>query len=416
MSNPDTLNTMAKPAHVPDALVYEFDYNTDRAYRSDPHARSADLARHAPPIFWTPCNGGHWIFQAHAAVAESLRDPATFSSEHVSPGEFDAIMAMIPEEERIPAPVPISVDPPLHTRLRQPLFATFSPKSVAAMEGKIRALAERLIDAIAPRGHCEFQHDIADVYPVEIFLLMFGLPVEKEREYRALAKKHLSVISLDLADSMPMMRAIADVMRDTIIERREHPRDDIISLLWSLEIDGEPMQLDLMLSYCVILFIAGLDTVVNALGFGVRHLAMDGALQQELRAQPQLIPAATEELLRLYAFVAPIRLLKHDSDINGIALKKGEKVMMFLPGASLDESIYPRATQFELRRKQSSHLAFGAGPHHCLGASLARLELKILYETLLQKLPAFRLDPHNPATFHGSIIAGPSTVHLVWDV
>lgn len=86
------------------------------------------------------------------------------------------------------------IDPPLHAKLRQPLFSTFSPKSVAAMEGKIRALAERLVGAVAPNGHCEFQHDIADVYPVEIFLLMFGLPVEKEREYRELAKKHLTGI------------------------------------------------------------------------------------------------------------------------------------------------------------------------------------------------------------------------------
>ena len=245
---------------------------------------------------------------------------------------------------------------------------------------------------------------------------MFGLPVEKEREYRELAKKHLTEIKPDIGETMGMMKGIADVMRETIIDRRDNPRDDIISLLWSLEIDGEPMKLDLMLSYCVILFIAGLDTVVNALGFGVLHLAKDTELQGELRANPELIPDATQELLRRYAFVAPLRVLKRDTSFHGVQLKKGELVMMFIPGASIDESVYSAPLRVDIRRESLTHLAFGAGPHHCLGANLARLELKIMYETLLNKLPEFRLDPTAPPTFHGSIIAGPSTIHLVWDV
>jgi len=408
-------NRATRPAHVPESLVYEFDYNTDPGYCRDPHARAADLVKSAPPIFWTPFNGGHWIFQAHAAVSAALRDPATFSSEHFSPEEFDAMMAAMPEDQRIPAPVPISVDPPLHTKLRQPLFSTFSPKTVASLESDIRRLANRLVGALAGRGRCEFQHDIADIYPVEIFLAMFGLPVEMEREYRELAKKHLTVITPDIAENMMKMKSIADVMRGTILDRRDNPRDDIISLLWSIEIDGAPMKLDLMLSYCVILFIAGLDTVVNALGFGVRHLAKDAQLQRELRAHPELIPDAVEELLRRYAFVAPMRVLKKDLAFHNVRLAKGELAMLFVPSASVDENAYPDPTSTNMRRSNLSHLAFGSGPHHCLGAHLARLELRVMYETLLARLPEFRLDPDNPPTFHGSIIAGPSTVHLLWD-
>ena len=407
---------MKKPAHVPDELVFEFDYNNDPEYCSNPHARTVDLVKKAPPIFWTPYNGGHWMFMSHKAVSEALVDFRKFSSEHFSPEAFDAMMSELPEEDRIPAPVPICIDPPSHTKLRQPLFSTFSPKSVSAMEVKIRALAERLVDDIADQGQCEFQHAVSDVYPVEIFLSMFGLPLEKEREYRELAKKHLSVISPDLSENMLMMKAIADVLRATIIERRENPRDDLISMLWSLKLEGEPMTLELMLSYCVILFIAGLDTVVNALGFGVRHLATDTQLQHELRENPELIPKATEEILRRYAFVAPIRMLKEDQEFHGIKFAQGERVMLFIPGASIDEAAYPDATRFELKREKLTHLAFGAGPHHCLGAHLARLELKIMYETLLRKLPEFRLDPNNPPAFHGSIIAGPTSIHLVWDV
>jgi cytochrome P450 len=175
------------------------------------------------------------------------------------------------------------------------------------------------------------------------------------------------------------------------------------------------MRLDLMLSYCVILFIAGLDTVVNALGFGVRHLATDPELQRELRADPTLIPNATEEILRRYSFILPIRLLKKDAEFHGLTLKQGDKVLMFIPGASLDPNVYRDPTLFDMRRERLTHMAFGAGPHHCLGAHLARLELRIMYETILRKLPEFRLDPEHPPTFHGSIVAGPSSVHLVWD-
>lgn len=416
MSSMEPSNKATKPPHVPESLVYDFDYNTDPAYCRDPHVRAADLMKNAPPIFWTPRNGGHWIFQSHDAVSAALRDYQAFSSEHFSPEEFEAMMAAMPEEQRIPAPVPISIDPPLHTKLRQPLFATFSPKTVAAMERDIRQLAQRLVGETAGQGHCEFQHAIADVYPVEIFLAMFGLPVEMEREYRELAKKHLTVITPDIAENMMKMKSIADVMRGTILARRDQPRDDIISLLWGIRIDGEPMKLDLMLSYCVILFIAGLDTVVNALGFGVRHLAVDTQLQRDLRAAPELIPNAVEELLRRYSFVAPMRVLKRDLEFHDVHLAKGELAMMFVPSASVDERVYPNPETTDVRRENLSHLAFGSGPHHCLGANLARLELRIMYETLLDKLPEFRLDPAHPPTFHGSIIAGPSSLHLRWEV
>lgn len=416
MSSANMANRVKQPAHVPDSMVYAFDYNTDPEYCRDPHARAADLSRNAPPIFWTPFNGGHWMLQSHAAVFEALRDYETFSSEHFSPEAFNTMMAELPEEERIPAPVPICIDPPQHAKLRLPLFSTFSPKAVLAREQEVRALAERLIDAIASKGRCEFQHDVSDVYPVEIFLSMFGLPLEKEREYRDLAKKHLSVITPDLSENMLMMQAIAAVMRETIIARRDEPRKDIISMLWSLEIEGEPMTLDLMLSYCVILFIAGLDTVVNALGFGVRHLATDPQLQRELRANPDLIPDASEEILRRYAFVAPIRLVKKEREFHGAQLKEGERVMMFIPSASVDASVHRDPTTFNMHREKHNQMAFGAGPHYCLGVHLARLELRIMYETILKKLPEFRLDPDHPPTFHGSIIAGPSSIHLLWDL
>lgn len=414
MNSPDMANKVKRPDHVPASVVYEFDYNTDPEYCRDPHARAADLAKNAPAIFWTPYNGGHWMIQSHDAVLDALRDYGNFSSEHFSPAAFEAMMADLPPEERIPSPVPICIDPPLHAKLRLPLFSTFSPKSVMTRETEIRAVAERLIDGIAGKGRCEFQHDVSDIYPVEIFLGLFGLPKKKEREYRDLAKKHLTSISPDLSENMLMMQSISAVMRDTIIERQHNPQKDLISLLWSLEIEGAPMTLDLMLSYCVILFIAGLDTVVNAMGFGIRHLASDIELQNKLRANPKLIPQASEEILRRYAFVAPIRIMKRDTVFHSLQFKELERVMMFIPSASVDEKKYSEPTKFDMNREGLTHLAFGSGPHHCLGIHLARMELHVMYETILSKLPEFRLNPKKPPTFHGSIIAGPTSIHLLW--
>ena len=287
-----------KPAHVPESLVYDFDFNADPAYVEHPHARVLDLIENAPSIFWTPRNGGHWVVLPYQAQLDAFRNWEVFSSEHFTPEEYEAMMAALPPEQRVPAPIPICVDPPLQSKLRAPLVSTFTPKAVKTLETQIRDLAERLIGDIAHNGRCEFMHEVADLYPVEIFLQMFGLPLEREREYRELAKKQLSAASPDPMAAMSMLRGIADVMQETVLDRRDNPKDDMISLLWAADIDGEPMTFEIMESYCAIMFIAGLDTVVNSMGFGVRHLAAHPDLQDELRGDPEAIAAASKELLR----------------------------------------------------------------------------------------------------------------------
>src|SRR3546814_20884287 len=129
MSNVTMAGKIRKPDHVPDAVVYDFDYNTDVEYCRDPHARAADLVANAPPIFWTPFNGGHWMFQEHKAVSEALRDYATFSSEHLSPDAFAAMLAELPERGPVPGPGPIAIDPPLLPKLPPPLPSTFHPQA-----------------------------------------------------------------------------------------------------------------------------------------------------------------------------------------------------------------------------------------------------------------------------------------------
>jgi cytochrome P450 len=257
--------------------------------------------------------------------------------------------------------------------------------------------------------------DIAEPLPVQIFLKLLGLPLERQAEYRALVREHLSDPEPDTRKIVLKLLRITATMRDTLLERRERPRNDLISLLWQSQINGKPTTLDDMENYGVVLFIAGLDTVMNGMGFGVRHLAQDQALQAELRANPKLIPEAGEELLRRYTFTVPPRKVAKDLVFEGVPMRAGERVMLFLPAADLDPAEFEASDQFDLAREKKPHIAFNVGPHRCLGSHLARVELQTLYEQMLSRIPAFRLDPEHPPKFHGGHVIGVDTLWLRWD-
>ena len=202
-------------------------------------------------------------------------------------------------------------------------------------------------------------------------------------------------------------------MRDTILERKEKPQDDVISMLWATEIEGEPMTMHQIESYAVMIFIAGLDTVMNGMGLGAIHLAKNRDSQNALRADISKVAQGTEEMLRRYTFTLPVRFTTQDLEFQGAPMKKGEKVILMLPGADLDDSVYADPATFNAQR-ESVHIAFGVGPHRCLGSHLARIEMNILYEEMLKGLPEFKLDPSKPVQYHGGPVWGPEQVHLVW--
>ncbi|MCX7865449.1 MAG: cytochrome P450, partial [Novosphingobium sp.] len=211
------------------------------------------------------------------------------------------------------------------------------------------------------------------------------------------------------------MRRIGDAMLDRILARRNDPKDDIISLLWSVEIEGQPMSLELMEDYCCLLFVAGLDTVINAMTYGIRHLARDPGLQAQLRANPDAIVEATEELLRLYSFTGPVRRVTCDTELEGRQLKAGDIVFVYLAGVDLDPRVFPDPGTFDLARENKNHLIFGAGPHRCLGSHLARIELQTLYRVVLDRLPEFRLDPEDQPVFHPGNVLSVSKLPVRWD-
>jgi cytochrome P450 len=407
---------VAVPAHVPPSLVYDFDMFYDAGILTDPHKRILEIIKNAPPIFWTPRQGGHWVLLGYSAAFEAARDWESFSSEVVPQAQIKAaIAAMPPGTPHMPQPVPINVDPPDHTKYRMPLASPFGPKAMTAMKDGIRALAAELIEKIRPDGRCEFMAAVAEPMPVQVFLKMLGLPLERQAEYRAIVKSHLSSGGEGPREMMAKLQKITASMRPTFLERKENPQDDLISRLWQMKIDGRDTTMDDMEDFGVLLFIAGLDTVMNGMGYGIRHLAMNPDLQAKLRANPELIPDTMEEALRRYSFTVPPRRVARDMVFEGVTMKSGERAMMFLPGADLDPTQFKSPEHFEIEREEV-HIAFGAGPHRCLGSHLARTELQILYEEIIARMPAFRLDPANPPVFHGGHVIGVDSLHLLWDV
>ncbi len=404
-----------KPDHVADELVYDYDMYGDPALNANAPERLVDLATNAPPVFWTPHNGGMWFVTRFRLVTEAGRNWEAFSSEPFTPEEAAAMRAAMTADEQIYLPVPILLDPPIHTKWRKPLNIVFAPKAMMAMQKDIRALAVRLIEGVKEQGHCEFMDAIGEPMPVQVFLEMFGLPLEQQDEFRRIVKDHLSEDFGEVEDQQRKLKQMADVMKDTLLARRENPTGDLISRLWDTDVDGHALTLEDMQNYCILLFIAGLDTVMNAMGYGVRHMAANPELQEELRADPSLIPEAAEELLRRYSFVNSMRRAGKDIHFGGADIRKGERVVLYNPAANVDPEEFPDPGRFDLHRENKAHVTFASGPHRCLGSHLARIELQTLYEEVLARLPAFRLDPDKPVTYRCGPVIGPRAVHIRWD-
>jgi cytochrome P450 len=411
--------TLSKPAerpdHVPDEAFYDFDYRSDPGLLVDPHKRMQEMLEIAPKVFWTPRNRGTWIAIGFDEVFEALRRPEDFSSSIIPPEQIEELLKLMPEDmPRIPRLKPITIDPPEHTTIRSPLQKAFSPKAAMSQLDEIRSLTDSLIDAVADQGHCEFISSIAEPLPVTVFLRMMGLSEDRLPEFRDLVHEVL-IPEFGPIEGPLVLRKVADALQDEIMARKDDRRDDILSQLWGLEVDGKPMTMDVMEDYAVLLFIAGLDTVINAMGFAVRHLAENPELQASLRADPSQIPDAVEEMLRRYSFVVPLRRVARDTELGGFKLKKGDNLMLHLASADLDERKFDRPGEFDITRDLKSHVAFGGGPHRCVGMHLARIELHTLYRQLLSRLPMWRLDPDHPPKYHSGNVIAVDSLHIRWD-
>lgn len=391
------------PEHVDPKVVFDFDIYGDARLTEDLHNSYEKLHELAPDVFYTTENGGHWMVTRWDDIAEVVKDP-----EHFSVREMQ-----IPRVENPPVFIPLSLDPPESIPYRQALMPFFAPRTVNAMEPKIRKFAADFVDQVVDKKGCEFVDDISSQYPVSVFMELMGMPLDKLREFRELADRYFK--SRTTEDVTKHFGEIVGIMTELLQMRMADPKDDLISQMTKFEINGRPVSLEEMQSMCSILFLGGMDTVTNASSYLYRHLAMDTELQARLVEHPEDIPKFVEEGLRLFGVVNTPRIATKDFERFGVRFREGDMVLCMLPLGGRDDRKHDAPNAFNIDRPRKDTLTFSSGPHLCLGHLLGRLEIRILTEEWLKRIPGFRLKPNEQTPSRVGTVMALERLPLEWD-
>lgn len=389
------------PARSP---VYEFDYIADPGLLANVHDRYWELKETAPPVFWTNAHGGHWMCNTSASVSKVIRHPEIFSSRYLS----------IPPNPNQPKMIPEMLDPPEHRPYRQMLRPFFESKAIEPLEGRVVEWTDQLLGEIVDAGECEFVSAIASRLPVAVFMELFGFPMSKFDEFRRL------VVGFFNARATPdernaLAQQILGHLAELIQQRMAEPQDDMISKIIVSEVDGRRVTFEELMSIGFLMFLAGLDTVTNAMSFGMRHLAHDEKLRQRAIDDPAVIPDLVEELLRRYAFVATPRYIVQDTELEGVQLHAGDCILAPLPLVGWDEGLNPDPKMVSVERQFYRHAAFGAGIHTCLGLHLARMELIVFYRAWFARVGHFEQVKKGDETCRGGSVMALEHLHLAWN-
>lgn len=384
--------------------VFEFDYISDKALLADCHARYWELKETAPPVFWTNAHGGHWMCNTAASVTQVVRHPEIFSSRFLS----------IPPNPDQPKMIPESLDPPEHRPYRQLLRPFFESKAIEPLEARVVEWTDELLGEAQGRGECEFVSSIASRLPVAVFMELFGFPMEKFDEFRNLVTSYFSVRSSP-EERGGLAQKIMGHLGQLIQQRMADPQNDMISKIIASEIEGRKLTFEELMSIGFLMFLAGLDTVTNAMSFGMRHLAHDEKLRQRAIDDPDVIPDMVEELLRRYAFVATPRYIVQDTQLEGVQLKAGDCILAPLPLIGWDEKLNEDPATVSVERQFYRHAAFGSGIHTCLGLHLARMELIVFYRAWFARIGHFRQVEKGDESCRGGSVMALEHLHLAWD-
>ncbi|MBB5706729.1 cytochrome P450 [Sphingopyxis panaciterrulae] len=389
------------PARSP---VYEFDYVADPGVLADCHARYWELKETAPPVFWTNAHGGHWVCNTGAAVQHVVRHPEIFSSRYLS----------IPPNPNQPKMIPEMLDPPEHRPYRQMLRPFFESKAIEPLEARVAEWTDRLLGEVAGSGECEFVAAIASRLPVAVFMELFGFPMERFDEFRRLVVSFFNSQASN-EERNALAQQILGHLTELIRARMAEPRDDMISKIIASEIDGRQPSFEELMSIGFLMFLAGLDTVTNAMSFGMRHLAHDDGLRQRAIDDPVVIPSMVEELLRRYAFVATPRYIVEDTELEGVRLFAGDSILAPLPLVGWDEDLAEDPKTVSVERQFYRHAAFGSGIHTCLGLHLARMELIVFYRAWFGRIGHFRQIEKGDESCRGGSVMALEHLHLAWE-
>jgi cytochrome P450 len=402
----------------------DFDLTNPECFVSgDPHPLLKWLRRHEPVARISDQSGNlYWAITKYADQVKIYREPLTFSSE-------GPIVMSIPTERSGVGQSMIVSDPPRHRQLRGFVKWHFTPRAVAKWESLVRDVARNLIAQAVQRGECDFVVDVATRLVIDVFFAILGVP-PADRQRLARLEDMVSRLTdpefqlAEVPDATP--EKLAQMAYDTAVHanremamyymgllkerRRIGPQDDLIDLFAFGSIDGVPLTQSETLQNLSLLTAGGLETTINASGSGLYALLTNREQLERLRGNPVLVNSTVEEMLR---FVTPtfhfLRTVAKDTELRGVPMRRGDLVALFLASANRDEEVFSNPDRFEIGRAPNEHLAFGYGEHFCLGANLARLELRVLMQELLPHLESIEMG--GPISRTRSVVV-PGIKHL----
>ncbi|HYD49159.1 MAG TPA: cytochrome P450 [Terriglobales bacterium] len=362
-------------------------------YAADPHPHLTWMRRHAP-VYWDEA-AQVWGIARYADILAISKDPHTFSN---SAGNRPDVPAL---------PYMISMDDPLHRQRRALVNKGFTPRQVAEREPRIRAIAAELIAQAREREQFDFVADIAAWLPLMVIGDLLGVDASHYRDLLRWSDEMVigsgSTCEATVARANQAFLEYADYQAKVIADRRARPREDLVSILVHAEIDGERLSDDAILWELLLILIGGDETTRHVLSGGMYQLLLHAEPWQRLVSDPTRAASAVEEMLR---WVTPVqnmsRLLRRDATVGGETMRAGDKLVLLYPSANRDEAVFADPFRFDIGRTPNDHLAFGYGAHFCLGASLARLEIKIFLEEMIAGLPAVELASDTPPHYRVS--------------
>ncbi len=375
----------------------------DEATRRDPFPLYARARREHP--VWAPDGAPVASIFRYDDIQAVLRDPATWSSVFPPPPGFG------PED--LP-PSMLVTDPPEHTRLRGLVSQAFTPRMIRRLEPRMNEIAEELVDAAVARGRADLVQALTYPLPVIVIAEIMGIPVEDRaqfKEWSDVAVENLGAVFMGplpperIARQRAVRAAMEEYFRGLVEERRRRPREDLLSGLVAAELEGSRLDFDELLAMLVLILVAGNETTTTLIGNAVLELLAHPDALAALRVRPELLPDAVEEVLR---YSSPVQMdprrAARPTEIRGQRFEPGQIVLSWLGSANRDEAVFERPDAFDIARRDNRHLAFGFGPHYCLGASLAALEAQVALRVLLARTRSFRRVDDAPLPLHPSIV------------
>ena len=366
-----------------------------RFYAEDPHPHFTWMRANAP--VYHDAAGGVWGIATHADIQRISRDPATFSNAQ----------GMRPDSP--PLPSMINLDDPGHKRRRNLVNSGFTPRRVADHERKIREICADLVTRARSKGRFDFVREVAAPLPMIMIGDMLGVAPEDRDDLLRWSDDMVTGTSLTappetLQRAMAAFEEYSTYNRRVVRERHTSPRDDLISTLVHATVNGDRLDDEELLHETLLILIGGDETTRHVITGGMLALLRHPAQLALLAAHPERIACAVEEMLR---WVSPIqnmaRTATRDIELHGQTIHEGDKLLLLYPSANRDEQVFAEPFAFDVERRPNDHLAFGGfGAHFCLGASLARLELRVMFEEIVRCIPELRLVDEGPLPWRNS--------------